>query len=127
MNSHPENFVSKWAKTVIDGELNEVLDLYSPTASFFPTFLRELGSQKSREEYFRGLKNKNELRVDVDNEKINSITKNIRLSWGIYTFSFKEDDRLVKYPSRYTFIYDTDKRNPILHHHSSVIPGLARE
>ena len=122
MDNQSKSLVDRWATTVNCGELKEVLDLYSPTASFFPTFLEELNSQSGREEYFRNLKNKEEFRVDINSEKIQFMTKSIHLSYGTYTFFYREKNLLIKYPSRYTFIYDISRDKPIVHHHSSVVP-----
>ena len=123
MNKESETLLDKWVRKVNHGGLDEILSLYSETASFFPTFCKELKSSDDRELYFKGLKSKSGLKVETNDDQMTKcIAGNIWVAYGTYTFSYAENDQVVKYPSRYTIIYDLSFDKPILHHHSSIIP-----
>ena len=77
---------------------------------------------QSIEDYFKGLSNRGRVSVTlVDNTlSIQALGDSLEAVAGFYDWHFIDEDILVK--ARFTYLTDTEKPSPILHHHSSLLP-----
>ncbi len=119
------DFPAFWADCVNQGRIDDLIALYHEGAVLMPTFSPH--TAKNREElrsYFTLLSSRENLCVKL-HEKTLDCLRTGEQSYvvnGIYDFKFSVDDTLLTFPSRFTFVIDLGKENPILHHHSSQIP-----
>lgn len=118
----PFDFLSAWIDAVNKGALDDILTLYSETATLLPTFSAVLvdNGEKLRD-YFVNLSSKDAVGVMLDEESVGSVDlgDNRFVLTGFYTFCWKVDGVRKTAPSRFTFVVDLDNESPIIHHHSS--------
>ncbi len=122
----PTQFPGFWARFINQGHIDEVVALYRNGAVLMPTFSpNSVRNETDLKHYFEGLASKRNLQVRVQEKNLDCllIEKHCYLVSGIYEFSFEVEGALQTFPSRFTFVIDLEQENPILHHHSSQIPG----
>ena len=125
MSNTPEKILERWIEYVNKLEVENVIKLYDSKSTILPTFAQNsLSTPKQIKEYFKQLSAKKNLRVDLHAETLKKyeIGGNKYILMGTYSFHFIVDDASLTFPSRFTFLLDVSKENPILHHHSSKIP-----
>jgi hypothetical protein len=125
MTNTPEMILERWIDYVNRLEVENIVSLYDDTSTILPTFSpHSLSTPKNIKEYFRQLSTRKNLSINVHQETLRKyeLGKNKYVLMGIYSFHFVVDDANLTFPSRFTFILDTSKTKPILHHHSSQIP-----
>jgi hypothetical protein len=125
MTSTPEMILERWIDYVNKSEVDNIISLYDDRSAMLPTFSpHSLSNPKDIKEYFRQLSTRKNLSVNLHNETLRKyeIGNNKYVLMGIYSFHFVVDGSNLTFPSRFTFIVDTSKTKPILHHHSSQIP-----
>lgn len=121
----PDKFPGLWANYVNKGLIEEVVELYNPKSVLMPTFSPHcLRSKEELRGYFTQLASREALNVRLHENTIDCLEINEQsfVINGIYSFEFQVDGTLLTFPSRFTFVIDLKKDNPILHHHSSQIP-----
>mgnify|MGYP006095659337 CR=1 FL=1 len=119
------DFPSYWADCVNNSLIEELIALYHEGAVLMPTFSpRVAKNKKALESYFNQLSSREGMQVNTHEETLNclQIEEKTFVVNGIYDFKFNVDSALLTFPSRFTFVIDLGKENPILHHHSSQIP-----
>jgi hypothetical protein len=105
--------------------VENVIKLYDYKSTLLPTFGQNcLSTPQQIKEYFKHLSARKNMRVDLHAETLKKydIGENKYILMGTYSFHFIVDDESLTFPSRFTFILDISRDNPILHHHSSQIP-----
>lgn len=125
MSNTPEEIIDQWIKYVNKLEVENVIKLYDYKSTLLPTFgQNSLSTPQQIKEYFKQLATRKNLKVDLHTETLKKYVmgENKYILMGIYSFHFIVDDARLTFPSRFTFILDISKENPILHHHSSQIP-----
>jgi len=125
MPNTPEKILERWIEYVNKLEVENVMKLYDSKSTLLPTFVQNsLSTPQQIKEYFKQLSARKNLRVDLHAETLKKydIGESKYILMGIYSFHFIVDDASLTFPSRFTFILDISRKNPILHHHSSQIP-----
>jgi len=125
MSNTPEKILEQWIEYVNKLEVENVIKLYDDKSTLLPTFVQKsLSTPKQIKDYFKQLLARKNLKVDLHTEtlKKHDIGENRYILMGIYSFHFIVDDASLTFPSRFTFIFDISRENPIIHHHSSQIP-----
>ncbi|MHA2218768.1 MAG: DUF4440 domain-containing protein [Candidatus Hodarchaeales archaeon] len=125
MTNTPEIILQQWIEYVNKLEVDNIVSLYGETSTVLPTFSPlVLSNPKHIKEYFIQLSKRKNFSINLHNETLRKyeIGKNKYVLMGIYSFHFVMDDTNLTFPSRFTFIVDTSKKKPILHHHSSQVP-----
>ena len=122
------NFIhlDNWVSRINAGQFDELVSMYSEKAVLFATFDKQpLTTPDLIQGYFRGFLAREGSGVELDNSSIRNteLGNGTYVSTGLYTFFYHEDGQSVRHDARFTFIFDIDSQNPIVHHHSSVIPG----
>jgi hypothetical protein len=125
MTNAPEAILERWIEYVNGREVENVVSLYDEECTMLPTFSpHSLASLQEIRDYFTQLSTKKNIRVNIHNETLRKceIGEGKSVLMGIYSFSFMVDDATLTFRSRFTFVLDTSRERPILHHHSSQIP-----
>ena len=122
------NFIhlDNWVSRINAGHFDELVSMYSEDAVLFATFDKHpLITPDLIQGYFRGFLAREGSGVELDNSSIRhtELGDGTYVSTGLYTFFYQKDGQSVRHDARFTFIFDTASQNPIVHHHSSVIPG----
>ncbi|UCG77954.1 MAG: DUF4440 domain-containing protein [Nitrospirota bacterium] len=121
----PEIILKQWAEYINKLEVENVVKLYGSGCTLLPTFSSQpLSTPEELKEYFTNFSKRKNVSVNIHNETLKKyeLSKDRYALVGTYSFSFMVDDKQLTFPSRFTFILDTSKESPILHHHSSQIP-----
>lgn len=119
-----------WMERVNAGDLEAVLDLYDESATLLPTFSPQQAATKAAiKAYFENLAAKAALSVRFHPETLVAyqINQTVECVSGNYTFAYENQGKLQSFASRFTFVIDTAKDHPIIHHHSSQIPQPHRK
>jgi hypothetical protein len=124
---NPDDVLKKWMMFVNEGNVAELLGLYDEKAVLIPTFSnRILNSPEKIREYFEKLAAREELSIALHEKTlITQQLDNDRYSLcGIYCWRFMQDEELLSFEARFSYIVDTSLPRPIIHHHSSQIPRM---
>jgi hypothetical protein len=125
MVNKPETILKRWIEYVNKLEVDRVVQLYGETSTLLPTFSPHCFSTPGQiKEYFTQLATRQNMRVDLHAEtvKLVELDGNKYILMGIYSFHFIVDGANLTFPSRFTFVLDTSREKPIIHHQSSQIP-----
>jgi hypothetical protein len=125
MTNTPEMILERWIDYFNKLEVDNIVSLYGETSTLLPTFSSHfLSNPKHIKEYFMQFATRKNLSINLHHETLRKyeIGKNTYVLMGIYSFHYMVDDANLTFPSRFTFIIDTSKKKPILHHHSSQVP-----
>lgn len=117
---------SNWRDALASGKPENIVKLYAEDAMLLATLAKDpIDNQKDRAEYFTGLMKKPALKATVNQEHIRILDEDDAVVSGVYTFSFKEGDKVVEVPARYSFVLEkTEGKWMIVEHHSSKVPTL---
>jgi len=118
-------FAANWVGVVNKKSVTQILGLYSESATLLPTFSAVPAQGHDQiETYFRNLLSRDSVAVELNDVSISGddISANITATHGTYTFLYNEKGVQKSFPARFTFVLDTDKLAPIIHHHSSLVP-----
>ena len=124
-NEEALDFPAYWADCVNNSRINNLIALYHKGAVLMPTFSPHAAkNKKALKIYFTQLSSREGMHVNLHEETLNClhVEGRIFIVNGIYDFKFSVDGTFLTFPSRFTFVIDLQKKNPILHHHSSQIP-----
>jgi hypothetical protein len=127
MKIKPDGVLKKWMTFVNEGNTEELLGLYDEKAVLIPTFSnRILNSPEKIREYFEKLAAREELSIALHEKTlIIQHLDNDRYSLcGIYCWRFMQDEELLSFEARFSYIVDISLPEPIIHHHSSQIPRM---
>jgi len=122
MNS--KQILKNWCEYFNNGNLAKILDLYDQNSILIPTFSSEIFSEKKQiREYFVYLINEQNGTVQIELNSIfeRIVAENMFLLCGNYFFKLKRDKKIL---ARFTFLINSLRANPIIHHHSSVIANI---
>lgn len=114
-----------WIERVRANDLDGVVGMYATGSVLLPTFSpHRIASDAGLREYFAALFTREGLSVEMHEASLRVLPAegSVATLVGIYSFSFVVDDDRLTFPSRFTFVLDTSKEAPILHHHSSQVP-----
>ena len=120
-----KDILNQWMRAVNNGDIQDLLGLYDNKAVMIPTFSNRLLDKKEKiKDYFEKLANKEELSIALHENTIitQDLGNNIYLLSGIYNWRFAVDGELLNFEARFSYLIDSIKSSPILHHHSSQIP-----
>jgi hypothetical protein len=122
----PEKILERWCEYVNRSNVENIVKLYDDKSTLFPTFSPDcMTSLTQIKDYFQKIAEKQNVRVAIHPETLSKheIGENKYIMTGIYSFYVVSGEEKREHPSRFTFILDTARDRPILHHHSSRIPG----
>ena len=114
-----------WIERVNAGDLEGVLEMYDDSATLLPTFSAQQATTKAAiRAYFENLASKTALKVRLHPETINECRTGEAFECisGNYTFSYEAEGQIQSFASRFTFVINAIKDQPIIHHHSSQVP-----
>ncbi len=121
--------LNQWIEQVNAGNVDDVVALYADDAALIPTFsARTLRTQAERADYFQNLGSRPNASVALHEPTVHEqrVSDSVSVLSGLYTFRFEVDGQLLTFEARFTFVVDSARPAPILHHHSSQIPrGLS--
>lgn len=115
-----------WMKAVNGRALDDVRRLYREDAVIVPTFGKDiLSSTEAIAAYFVNITDGRELQVVVRDETVREQGEpgSSQVISGIYDWRIREDGEEQRIAARFTFVMDPGSEGPILHHHSSRLPG----
>ena len=116
-----------WIERVNAGDLEGVIGMYDESATLLPTFSPHQAATKAAiRSYFENLAAKSALSVQLQPDTLIEyrIGETVECVCGKYTFSYEAEGKLNSFASRFTFVINTMKVHPIIHHHSSQVPQL---
>jgi len=112
----------KWGLALCSGNVNNVTDLYAEDAVLWGTLSPVIrNTPELIREYFIKFATLEDIEVGFGDHEVRKYG-NVALNNGYYTFNWKEDDKNIMVPARYSFVYKLDDEWKIIDHHSSVIP-----
>ncbi len=115
-----------WMEAVNGRALDDVRRLYREDAVIVPTFGKDvLSSTEAIAAYFVNITDGRELQVVVRDETVREQVEpgSSQVISGIYDWRIREDGEEQRIAARFTFVMDPESEGPILHHHSSRLPG----
>lgn len=122
----PVTLLRSWITAVNDRDAEKVLSLYDEDALLLPTFSAEIFRGVGQIKNYFKLVYKND-RVTVktidDTLVARDLGEGVTVLGGLYYWVLARQDTIRKQVARYTFCIDTKQDRPILHHHSSELPG----
>lgn len=111
-----------WANTLSECHPDKLAALYDKGAFLYATFSNMLDTPQGIRSYFTKLCKHKDLRVKFNLQHIRDY-HGVAINSGLYTFSYRENNKTVTVPGRYTFVYlKTREGLMIIDHHSSVLP-----
>jgi hypothetical protein len=122
----PVEVLKEWVARVNARDLEGVLSLYSEDAVLLPTFSPEIRSSRDRiQAYFEGLSGYEDVVVDLHEASVtvHSLSDHCHCIGGTYGWSWKADGVATEVEARFTYTVDLRLAGPIVHHHSSEVPG----
>jgi hypothetical protein len=123
----PDDVLKKWMKLINEGNVEELLSLYDEEAVLIPTFSnRILNSPEKIREYFEKLAAREELSIALHEKTliVQQVDNDKHSLCGIYCWRFMQDEELLSFEARFSYVIDTSRPRPIIHHHSSQIPRM---
>lgn len=117
--------LSRWMQAVNEGNVDELLGLYSSQAILIPTFSnRILNTPEKLQEYFEKLASRPDLSIALHEKtlEMQELANDYSSLSGIYNWRFSVDGEILNFEARFSYLIDASNSNPILHHHSSQIP-----
>ncbi len=118
-----KNLGQQWATALASGNPEKIAMLYDPEAFVYATYHTKIATRPELIAYFKKLMKLPDLKVTFNQQ-------NVRVFWGtainsgLYTFSYKENNKTVNVPARYTFVYILSPAGWVItEHHSSVLPA----
>ncbi|MBN2202444.1 nuclear transport factor 2 family protein [bacterium] len=123
----PERIITQWMKMVNERNISGVLHLYDRQSVILPTFSDRIQDTPSKKkEYFRKLLHRRQLSISIHPRSIrtHAIGPTSHVVSGLYRWKFDVEGELITYEARFTFVVDSAKSAPIVHHHSSQIPRM---
>ena len=115
-----------WMEAVNGRALDDVRGLYREDAVIVPTFGKDiLSTTEAIAAYFVNITDGRELQVVVRDETVREQGEpgSSQVISGIYDWLIREDGEEQRIAARFTFVMDPGSEGPILHHHSSRLPG----
>ena len=119
------DILDTWVQKVNAGDLEGVLGLYDESATLLPTLsAQQAATPEAIRAFFTNLASKPALSVQLHSDTLTQyrLGETVVCLCGYYTFSYEKDPAVQILASRFTFVIDTAKNRPIVHHHSSQIP-----
>ena len=119
INIKPFEILKRWQQNLNEGNLLGVLKLYDLSCVLIPTFSSEiLKDHEQIKEYFINVIEIQKGTVQFQQNSISEqqLVGNIYLLSGKYFFNLMGNGKI---PARFSFLINTFRENPIMHHHSS--------
>lgn len=123
----PTDFLRQWTDRVNARDLEGLLAMYDESAVLIPTFSnRLLSSPPLIREYFVNLCGRDGLTIALHEKTVNAreIRDGILDLCGIYRWGFAVDGEPLTFEARFSYVLDSTRPRPIVHHHSSQIPRM---
>ena len=126
MHQKPEDVLNAWIGAVLVKDIAVIESLYSYEAVLIPTFSDQIRrTPETVLDYFKtvGGRADGEIRVDITDLQTQELASGIAILGGTYDWRFQENGEDRFFAARFTYVIDPGQEKPILHHHSSAIPG----
>lgn len=120
-----EEVLFQWVSRVCSGTPEDIAALYDESAVLVPTFSpHTVTTPEGIKGYFGQLASRDGLGVRLHNKALRkqALSDTLFALSGIYSFEFEVDQVLLSFPSRFSFMVDISREQPIIHHHSSQVP-----
>ncbi|AFJ02770.1 hypothetical protein Q7C_1622 [Methylophaga frappieri] len=125
MKKAPRDILDQWMQAVNGADVEGLLALYDANAVLIPTFSNSVANTPEKlRAYFEKLGSRPELSIALHDKTliIQELENEVYVLGGIYNWRFAVDGEVLNFEARFSYVMDTSKTNPILHHHSSQIP-----
>lgn len=122
----PLELLRTWIAAVNAWDAEKVLSLYHEDAVLLPTFSSEIRQGLARiQDYFTGVYKNDRVTVELieDTITVQDLGNGVAVLGGLYNWVLASDGQVRQPVARYTYCVDMKLPRPILHHHSSVVPG----
>jgi len=119
------DLVHAWMSAVNSRQIADVLSLYADDAVLLPTFSpNTIRTEEARRSYFEQLAARPGLSVSLHEKtlRVQPVFGRVEIASGIYRFHVEIDGEPLVFEARFSFLVDTARPKPVLHHHSSQIP-----
>lgn len=118
------NILSKWKNNLDSKNLLAISETYSDDAILVSTFGEILQGRQAIKNYFKGLFELENLKVQFTDEPIVSKLKDTTVYTGLYVFSHLENNRIVSTKARYSILSQNKNGvDYIIKQHSSKVPN----
>jgi hypothetical protein len=119
----PESVLEQWAQCFNNGDLDGITRLYHIDSTLLPTFKPVLMNSRDQiSGYFSAaIGGKASIDFNVKKSIRTELSESTYLMTGSYIFCLPSKGG-EEYESWYSFVIDTYKDSPIMHHHSSRVP-----
>ena len=119
----PESVLEQWAQCFNNGDLDGITRLYHIDSNLLPTFKPVLMNSRDQiSGYFSAAIGGNaSIEFNVKKSIKTELSESTYLMTGSYIFCLPTKGG-EKYVSWYSYVIDTSKDSPIIHHHSSRVP-----
>ena len=114
--------LNHWLEAVNRLDLEGICNLYRADAVLLPTFSSRIRTTpENRADYFRGLAQRKSVLVTLDEASYQEfdLGSGVFSVSGLYDWTFDGESTST---ARYSYVFDTRSANPIVQHHSSVVP-----
>ncbi len=116
----PSIILKEWKSCFDNKQLDKIVKLYSSKAILVSTFDSILEGHEKIKDYFKGLFDKDNLKVEFLEKPHVGKVGELTIFTGTYEFSFREDGELKKVKARYSILCQRIKgRYKIIKQHSS--------
>ena len=125
MSERAVDVLNRWLDMVNSGDLEGVLSLYDDNATLLPTFSSEIRNDPSGiRDYFMMISSNDKVVVELDETSliVQKLSDRVYSLGGIYSWLLVAGERENRFLARFTYTIDVFANNPILHHHSSLVP-----
>ena len=119
----PESIIEQWAHCFNNGDLDGITSLYNSDSTLLPTFKPVLMSSRDQISVYFSAAIAAYASIEFNVNKLikTKLSETTYLMTGSYIFCLPSKGG-EKYESWYSFVIDTSKDSPIMHHHSSRVP-----
>ncbi len=123
----PDKFLIIWLQAVKSGSIENIMALYDKNALLIPTFSNKVLNTPSKiKDYFVTLQKRRKLNVKLHPKTVHlqRISDTVYSVSGIYQWQFEVENELLSFEARFSFVFDINKKSPIINHHSSQVPRM---
>ncbi|MDX1565567.1 MAG: DUF4440 domain-containing protein [Phycisphaeraceae bacterium] len=119
--------LDRWLEAANAADVETLIGLYHEEAVLVPTFRdRILNTPDLIRDYFDGIRNLEQLSVDLAESSLNiqSAGNDLFILSGNYRWRWVAKDQRIQRYARFSYVLNTTESKPILHHHSSDVPTV---
>lgn len=126
MSEQAMRVMEKWRDGINAGDFETVINLYNDGAQLLPTFSSDVRTAPTGvRAYFEDVAKADSVVVQFidDSVVIETLSDQLTLISGLYDWQIEKESVVEEVKARFSCLIDTEKAAPLLHQHSSVVPG----